>query len=71
MTASREWLDQAACRDMDGDMFFPDKTGNGARNQINAAIAICNTCPVQNPCNDFRKRTHTRDGVWGSRRKRI
>jgi WhiB family redox-sensing transcriptional regulator len=45
------WTDQAACIDMDTDIFFPSK-GN-AFYQIAEAKAACARCPVQVECLEY------------------
>jgi WhiB family redox-sensing transcriptional regulator len=42
---SPAWLDDAACRDIEIDIFFP---GNGERAQ--PALEICGRCPVRAEC---------------------
>ncbi len=63
MTEVGSWRDRAACRDLvtaDNDPFFAD-TDEG----IQAAIAICATCPVRDDCLTFAVRTGQQYGVWG------
>lgn len=54
------WRDDAACRDDDTSIFFPDREADVAR-----AVAICATCPVRDDCLEFALRTRQVDGVWG------
>jgi len=42
-----DWRDLAACRDSEPSLFFPVGTTGPAVEQIEAAIAICQTCVVQ------------------------
>jgi WhiB family transcriptional regulator, redox-sensing transcriptional regulator len=44
------WLDQAACRDLDPDRFFPEP---GEQTKAAEAKAICAGCQVRNPCRDL------------------
>lgn len=44
-----DWRTRAACRGMDTDMFFPER-GDGAA--VDAAKAVCGTCPVAADCLD-------------------
>jgi WhiB family redox-sensing transcriptional regulator len=44
------WLAQAACRDTDPELFFPER---GHSRQGQAAKQICAGCPVQQPCRDL------------------
>ena len=41
------WLDAAACRGMDPDLFHPER---GGRETALAAKAVCATCPVTAEC---------------------
>lgn len=61
-----EWLKQAACLGVDGDMFFPTSTGNGARKQAREAQRICATCPVVLQCRE-RQAKFRGVGVWAGR----
>jgi WhiB family redox-sensing transcriptional regulator len=45
------WADEAACRDKDPDIFYPEGThGPVAVAQAERAKDICSTCPVRLPC---------------------
>jgi WhiB family redox-sensing transcriptional regulator len=59
------WRDLAECRDLvtaDGDPFF-----DGGEDNERAAIAICQLCPVQNPCLAYAISTGQQYGVWGGK----
>ena len=60
------WESDAACRDHDPDLFFPEWGGNGGKAQQNGAIAICSTCPIHAVVGCARKAlsTNTDYGVW-------
>lgn len=61
---NHEWRTQAACRNHpQPDIFFPDPGDHTTRKQ---AKAICNTCPVQQPCRQEAKRLQTQ-GIWGNK----
>ncbi len=47
------WMDEAACKGMDTDRFFPE-TGEGRK--ANEAKAICASCQVQQPCQELAVR---------------
>jgi WhiB family transcriptional regulator, redox-sensing transcriptional regulator len=47
------WMDQAACKGMDTDRFFPE-TGEGRK--ASEAKAICAGCQVQDPCRELAVR---------------
>jgi len=42
-----DWHEQAACRDADPELFFPEP---GEHEQIAAAKGVCAACPVRVPC---------------------
>lgn len=54
------WREDAACRDQDTAIFFPN-------NEAGATLAaeICATCPVREQCLEFALQTRQVDGVWG------
>ncbi len=54
------WRRQAACRDMDTDVFFPLSD-----EEAGPAKAVCATCPVRAECLEFAMTTRQPDGVWG------
>lgn len=55
-----DWRQDAACRDLDTAMFFPDTD-----KEAGAAQAVCATCPVRVACLEFALVTRQDDGVWG------
>lgn len=55
-----DWRFDAACRDLDTAIFFPDTD-----DQIAQAKAVCATCPVRDACLEFAVITRQNDGVWG------
>jgi WhiB family redox-sensing transcriptional regulator len=67
-----DWADQAACRDADLGTFFPPV---GDRRTYLTAVAICQECPVRQPCLDYAVKNRIRFGVWGGlnedRRRRL
>jgi WhiB family redox-sensing transcriptional regulator len=44
------WLDLAACRDTDPELFFAER---GEQAKAHAAKQVCAACPVQGPCRDL------------------
>ncbi len=42
-----DWQTQAACRDMDRELFFPEP---GEMARVNAAKQVCTGCPVRAAC---------------------
>jgi WhiB family redox-sensing transcriptional regulator len=66
------WRENAACRGMDVDVFFPAEgdvdTVFPAEESAHAALeakAICANCPVADICLQYSLATNQADGVWG------
>lgn len=64
-TPTDEWQEQAACREVDPDLFFPVAHTYGWRKQTAAAKKVCSRCPVQPACLEWALETGQRAGVWG------
>ena len=61
-TADRhaQWRDEAACRDMDPEVFFtPDEASR------EAAFDTCRRCPVRQPCLEHALMARELHGIWG------
>lgn len=54
------WREDAACRDLDTDIFFPESDDDADR-----ALEVCASCPVRHECLEFALLTRQDDGVWG------
>ncbi len=72
MTAGRmlalqdyEWRGRAACKDSRPGLFFPIGSTGDALAEIDAAKAICRSCPVREECLAFALETNQDSGVWG------
>lgn len=63
--ASIEWRREAACKDIDPNLFFPIGVTGPAVSQIETAKSICSGCPVKTQCLDFAITTNQEFGVWG------
>lgn len=59
------WREDAACRDRDPDLFFPEGTMGPARSQADQAKLVCQSCPVRKQCLDFALRKGIGHGIWG------
>ena len=58
------WREQAACRGLDTNIFFPPQ-GTQAK-EITALInQTCAICPVKAECLAYSEKTHARHGIWG------
>ncbi|MGX6509368.1 WhiB family transcriptional regulator [Rhodococcus sp. SJ-2] len=64
---SWDWQMDAACRDVDGAIFFhPDnERGEPREERIEAAKRICHSCPVSMQCLRYALESGERYGVWG------
>ncbi len=59
------WRQDAACRDIDPNLFFPVGVTGDAVEQIATAKDICSGCPVRLECLDFAITSNQEFGVWG------
>ncbi|MFY1686449.1 WhiB family transcriptional regulator [Plantactinospora sp. WMMB782] len=60
-----DWRARAACRDVDGELFFPVGTSGPALLQIEQAKAVCRRCPVIVECLDYALTSGEDHGVFG------
>ena len=60
--ANEDWKLAGACNGKDPELFFPTP-GDTKANQ--AAIAVCNTCPVRVRCLDAALSSYDAWGEWG------
>jgi WhiB family transcriptional regulator, redox-sensing transcriptional regulator len=54
------WFDRGPCRQVDPELFFPDKGGS-----TRDAKRICRSCPVRSECLEYALENDERFGVWG------
>jgi WhiB family redox-sensing transcriptional regulator len=59
-----DWRDQAACRDADPELFFPDDD-RSARARVKTAKLICRGCPVSATCLSWALASGQQAGIWG------
>ena len=59
------WLDHAACRRYDPELFFPDSDIRPARAQVEAAKKVCRRCPVRGTCLSRALAQGQEAGIWG------
>lgn len=55
------WKDQAVCREVDGDLFFPDP---GRNDLVREARRVCSNCPVATSCLQWALDHREDEGVW-------
>lgn len=63
-----DWWTDALCRIEQSDDFFPDERGRHSevpRAAEAAAKAICERCPVREPCLEAALRNREPVGIWG------
>jgi WhiB family transcriptional regulator, redox-sensing transcriptional regulator len=61
----KHWRTEAACRDVDPELFFPDGDVKSARVQVKAAKLICRGCRVRAICLSWALASGQEAGVWG------
>ena len=59
------WRADAACRDADPELFFPDVGLSSARAQVKTAKLICRGCPVTATCLNWALARGQEAGIWG------
>jgi WhiB family redox-sensing transcriptional regulator len=64
-TPDDAWMIDGLCRQVDGDLFYPDGMGGSVHFQTVKARKVCGNCPVRSECLDYALATGERFGVWG------
>ena len=66
-----DWMEQAACSNVDPVIFFPGPGRAGAAN-TKQAKQICRACPVVNDCTTYAMSFAPRSliGIWGGMTER-
>jgi len=59
-TLKATWRDEAACKGLDTDIFFPASDA-----EAGPAKLICAGCPVRAECLEWALLSRQEDGVWG------
>lgn len=57
------WMDEALCKGVDPDVFFPVSAKDEA-DEARHAKSICAQCPVREACLDYAI-TYDERGIWG------
>ena len=60
-----DWRQQAACRSLDPDLFFPVSTAGASLPQIETARCVCERCPVRSACLRWALDAGQVSGIWG------
>lgn len=68
------WRLEAACRDLNPSTFYPDikrgeitRGGERLHPAVAAALAVCDRCPVNEPCLRWALALNEQEGVWGNK----
>lgn len=61
------WVERAACRGEDPEMWFPTGTRDLSGVQTRYAKAVCRVCPVRRECLNDALVNGIRYGIWGGR----
>ncbi len=59
------WIENAACRGEDPELFFPVGTSTPALDQTERARRVCRSCPVRAECLGWALDTCQDAGIWG------
>lgn len=63
-----DWQEDAACREYDNILFFGEDQGESElerQARESEAKAVCQRCPVAEPCLEFAIETNQKYGIWG------
>jgi WhiB family redox-sensing transcriptional regulator len=60
-----DWRADAACRDADPELFFPDGDIRSTRAQVKTAKLICRGCQVSATCLSWALAEGQEAGIWG------
>jgi len=60
VASNQQWQDEAACRQIPVELFFPP-----AEQESEVAKRICSDCLVREPCLEFALAEGERFGIWG------
>jgi WhiB family redox-sensing transcriptional regulator len=60
-----DWHVEAACRDVDPDLFFPVSASGASVPQIEEAKQVCRRCPVCAACLRWALDRGENAGIWG------
>jgi len=60
---SMTWMERGACRGVDSDQFFPERSSAGAHYKV-VIEDFCNVCSVKESCLNFALDNYEL-GIWG------
>lgn len=62
LMTTTHWRDRGRCRGVDPDVFYPEE--DDAESET-AAKAVCEHCPVREPCLEHAITRREKIGIWG------
>jgi WhiB family redox-sensing transcriptional regulator len=65
LTRDYDWRDDATCRTVDPELFFPSGRGGQVTAMEQQAKKVCAVCPVREECLDAALEAGDYTGVWG------
>lgn len=65
MRPDTSWQRRAACLNADPDIFFATRLNDKTHRKRSQAFALCDTCPVREPCLNAALARPERHGIWG------
>lgn len=61
------WMDSAACKGVDPNLFHPAAPGRGYKADPEPALEYCRRCSVTDECYAYALEIHADIGIWGGR----
>lgn len=58
-------MDEAACIDVDPELFFIDEESSDSQELTAQALSICNSCPIRLKCLEEAIKKRNQIGIWG------
>jgi len=62
---ARAWDARAACRDVDGELFFAETKTDADKGVTDDAKTVCQRCEVRGHCLQYALVTRQEFGIWG------
>lgn len=60
-----DWREEAACKDLDPELFFPSTGAGEVAELVALAKSVCANCTVRDECLRFAVRSKQEFGIWG------
>lgn len=59
------WKDDANCKNVDTNVFFPNDMGQINPEKMTEALLYCNNCSVSEQCLEYAINSNIQVGIWG------